>query len=344
MRFAFLLRPARWMWRHKILSALAAFAILFVAVNILAYMHARAMTHFTAGGERTEKPEALSFGQEVKTLFTGVNIPRPENRTTPADLGLKFTVQHMQASDGTVLEAWCIPCAEPRGVVVMGHSYAASKSHLLREARAFHELGYVTLLLDFRGSGGSEGNETTIGVREADDMFVAAESARFDLAVRDPNRPLILYGQSMGSAAVLRAIAVHGLDPDAVILECPFDRLVSTVGNRFQAMKLPAFPGAQLLVFWGGVQNRFNGFAHNPCDYARDVHCPVLLMHGTSDPRVSREQIDNVFENLAGEKELVLMEGAGHEPYLDSHSAEWKAAVSTFLKDRGVLNPGRLGP
>jgi alpha-beta hydrolase superfamily lysophospholipase len=63
-------------------------------------------------------------------------------------------------------------------------------------------------------------------------------------------------------------------------------------------MGLPTFPAAQLLVFWGGVQQGFNGFRHNPAEYARSVKCPVLMMHGEHDSRVTVEQARNIFDNL----------------------------------------------
>ena len=115
-------------------------------------------------------------------------------------------------------------------------------------------------------------------------------------------------------------------------MECPFDRLLNTVENRFSAMAVPSFPFAQLLVFWGGVQQGMNGFAHNPVNYAASVHCPVLLLHGEQDPRVSVPQIRSIYENLAGNKELVLFPHAGHESYLQSDSERWKRTVGEFLR------------
>src|SRR5262249_31845807 len=76
-------------------------------------------------------------------------------------------------------------------------------------------------------------------------------------------RPLILFGKSMGNAAILRAIAVRGVDIEGIIAECPVDRLLSTVENRFSAIGLPALPFPHLLVFCGGVRHHMNGFAHN---------------------------------------------------------------------------------
>jgi len=178
------------------------------------------------------------------------------------------------------------------------------------------------------GIGGSTGNETTLGVYEADDVRRAVEHSR----PRAETTPLILYGKSMGSAAVLRAIAVKGVDPDAVIVECPFDRLLSTVANRFSAMGLPVFPFAHMLVFWGGVQHGMNGFTHNPVEYAASVRSPALLMHGSRDPRVSVAEVDSIFEKLAGEKQLVLFPQAGHESYLAVDAVRWNEAVDDFLE------------
>jgi hypothetical protein len=84
----------------------------------------------------------------------------------------------------------------------------------------------------------------------------------------------------MGAAAILRAVHAHAIQPDGVILEAVFDTLLNTVRHRFRAMQVPAFPSAELLVFWGGRQWGFDGFEHNPSGYAASVHCPTLLMHG----------------------------------------------------------------
>jgi len=134
----------------------------------------------------------------------------------------------------------------------------------------------------------------------------------------------------MGSAAILRAIAFEDIKPDAVIIESPFDRLINTARNRFKVMGLPAFPAAELLVFWGGIQQGFDGFEHNPVDYARSVKCPVLMMHGGRDSRVTFEQGRNIFDNLEGEKRYKLFD-VGHEVMAVSCTGEWQEQVTEFL-------------
>jgi pimeloyl-ACP methyl ester carboxylesterase len=123
------------------------------------------------------------------------------------------------------------------------------------------------------------------------------------------------------------------LKPKAIILECPFNRLLDTICNRFSAMGVPSFPCAPLLVFWGGVQQGYSGFEHNPMDYARSVRCRTLVLHGATDPRVTLEQASELFENIAGEKRFVTFPGVGHEPYLAKEPDEWRTAVRDFLED-----------
>jgi alpha-beta hydrolase superfamily lysophospholipase len=317
-----------WLRSHRKLVVGLVLAAVVIFPNALAFLHARALMHFTPGGTRTRRPEALSILEKAGVVLTGVRIPRPENDGNPGRYGLLFEVHRFPGGDGVELEAWYVPVpGRPRGLVLMFHGYAACKSSLLAEASAFHELGYATFLVDFRGGGGSSGMETSIGVHEADDVAGAWDYAR----TRWPNQPLILYGQSMGSAAILRAVAVRGIGPRALVLECPFDRLLSTVENRFSAMGLPSFPGAGLLVFWGGVQQGFNGFKHNPADYAREVEIPTLLLHGATDPRVTLAQAEAVFANLQGPKRFELFPDTGHEPYIARGREQWRRAVAGFL-------------
>jgi uncharacterized protein len=111
----------------------------------------------------------------------------------------------------------------------------------------------------------------------------------------------------------------------------PLCSMYKTVSARFRIMGAPTFPMAGLLVFWGGMQNGFWAFNHNPEEYAKAVTCPVLLMYGEKDNRVSREETDSIFNNLKGKKQLVTFPLAGHENYLKNYKSQWTTEVNTFL-------------
>jgi uncharacterized protein len=308
----------------------------FVLLNLLAYRHAWSMTHFVSANRRTrrtdnlrEHAESLSFVERMQLAVKGVALERPSVEMRPDDLDLPYEF-HAYSGEQGPLAAWHIPHEQSAGLVVLFHGYLSCKAKLLLEIRAFHDLGYRCFTVDFRGSGGSAGDRTSLGYHEADDV------ARTVAYVREhwPNESLILFGHSMGAAAVLRALSRQPLAPEAVVLESPFDRLLSTVEARFATTGLPSFPGAPLMVFWGGLQHGYNGFAHNPVEYARRVTCPALLLHGDCDNRVSCQQIQSIYQNLGGEKHLHIFEGLGHQSFAALRPDEWKECVAHFLHSR----------
>jgi alpha-beta hydrolase superfamily lysophospholipase len=319
------------LFRRRYLAG--SFFAALLAINALAFVQAWSMTHFIAGGERTQAPEQLSLGSKLWILLTGVRCPRPTNNSDPSDYGMAFQTRHLRENN-VDLEIWTIPApANPNGLVLMYHGYVSSKSSLLPAAFQFHQMGYEVELVDFRGSGGSSGNATTIGYREADDVAATvADARRTNLA---PKEPIILYGQSMGAAAALRAVGDLNTQVDGIIAESCYDRLISTAVNRFHVMHLPSFPLAQLLVFYGGSQQGYSGFAMNPADFAGRVHCPVLMFQGGLDTRVTNIQARNIFDNLAGPKKLEIFENADHCGFLSNDPLRWTTAVSTMLKSCG---------
>lgn len=319
-----------WVRRHPWRTVLLGLLTCAVLLNVSAYQQARALLTYSPGSIRTPPPQSLSFGQKLRFLAFGPTIPRPKNTRSPSDLGLASETFRISTDDGVRLEGWLLAPPQPKGTVLLFHGYAGCRSGLLEQARAIHDLGFATLLVDFRGSGGSDGNTTTLGCNEAQDVVATVRHVR---ALQLP-RPLILYGQSMGGAAILRSIAVLGVQPDGIILESVFDRLLTAVANRFALMGVPSFPVARLLVFWGGVQAGFSGFDHNPAEFARACTCPALVMHGAEDRHSSPEEGRAIYESLDGRKAMVVFPGAGHTSLYDSDPDQWRSAVSQFLAEQ----------
>src|SRR5262249_38239704 len=168
----------QWIRLHRKTSAAFAVLLAFALLNVWAFRHAWAMTHFSSGGKSTIRPEELSVLGRAVVLLTGVNLPRPANDRTPADLNLPFESHRLRTADGVELEAWYIAHPDARATVVLFHGYGTSKSKLLNEAGVFYELRCNTLLVDFRGRGGWEGNTTTLGVYEALDVAGACDLAQ----------------------------------------------------------------------------------------------------------------------------------------------------------------------
>jgi uncharacterized protein len=310
--------------RSKIL--IRALILVFLGMNMLAAIHAYKFTHFSAESiSKTKSPEKLSFMEKLSALFLGVNNPKPINKEIPWQIYQSVTLQ-----SNVKLDCWYINPEKariPKGTVLIFHGYGGEKSSMLDKSDEFLKLGYNTFLVDFMGSGGSEGNQTTIGYSEAQEVKSA-----FDYIEKQGEKNIYLFGTSMGSVAILKALNDFKLKPKAIILECPFGSMKETVGARFKKMNVPSFPMSSLLVFWGGVENGFWAFGHNPTEYAKNVKVPTLLFYGEKDKSVSKSEIDAIFENLKGKKILKTFELSGHENYLLKYQDDWVRSVSGFIE------------
>lgn len=305
---------------RKLLWTLGA---IFLLMNIMAGFHAWKFTHFDpAAKSRTENKPGISLIKKVGLLFTGVSLPRPYNAVQPS---LPYETVMLQSNKR--IECWWIKRDSAMGTVILCHGYGGNKASMLDRAMAIYDMGYNVFLPDFMGGGASEGNQCTIGFKEAEQVKTCV-----DYIAKQGEQNIFLFGTSMGAAASMKACAEHTLPVRGLMLECPFGSMRQTVKNRFSMVGVPAFPLSDLLVFWGGVENGFNAFNHNPEDYAKQIKSPVLLLYGERDDRVTREEIDNIFNNLTGPKTLVTYPLAGHESYLNDYATQWKGDVQRFLE------------
>src|SRR5207237_7597327 len=130
-----------------------------------------------------------SVEEKVVTILFGVNNPRPENRTKPTR---PYEVVKLQSNKA--IEGWLIHVNQPKGTVILFHGYGGEKSAMLDKADEFLGMGYNTFLVDFMGAGNSEGNQTTIGYREGEEVKTSVDYFR-----KNRKQNIILFGTSMGA-------------------------------------------------------------------------------------------------------------------------------------------------
>jgi alpha-beta hydrolase superfamily lysophospholipase len=293
-------------------------ATLFVLINGLAFFGAYTLTHFN-----DSMIPGLAFA------------PKPENERQPAEFGLDYATERIAINDYEWLEAWRIPYyGEAQGTVLLFPGNGGNKAHqLMLPASIFNRLGYHTLMVDFRGQGGSSGNSSTMGLREAEDVAYALDYAA---QIGLPS-PYITYGVSTGGVAILRAMT-QDLTPAAAIVEMPFAHILRTVKTRMRAQDFPTAGIAEMLVFWGGIQHGYNGFAHNPAHYAKSVDIPTLILHGEQDRWTSVADVKEIYDNLQGNKELVIFPKAGHNLLFTVDQPLWTNTIKTFLAAQGMTD------
>ncbi len=321
---------------RKVVAGIVAAVLGTVAVNALAWNHVHAMTHYApADARRTANPEDLGLFDKLGVLVWGVSLPRPTLSATPTDEGWDHETHRIPTSDGDV-EVWSIdPVGPIHGETLVFHGYGGSKSQLLPFAAAWLARDHRVVLVDFRGSGGSDGDDVTLGWRESEDV-----RAVLDWSVARPDAissgPRVLHGFSMGGAAILKAFSDAAADGgplpnvDGAVVENVFDTLPHTVGHRFERMGLPARPGTDLLLVWGSVDLGANAFSVEPVEWASSVSVPLLVFAGAEDPRVLPVEARRVAEH-APDATFELLSGVGHTPGLREAPAAWGSALERWL-------------
>ena len=299
---------------------------LFVLVNVIVAFHAYKFTHFYNNGTITiKKPAEKSGWDKTKEIFFGINAMKKKDTVATDPF---FQTIYLQTRDGLKLEAWYIPANSARGTVCLFHGHGGNKSDVFKESVEFREMGYNTLLLDFRAHGNSEGNTCTIGYDETEDVKLA-----YDLIKSKGEKNIVLWGISMGASTITKAVKDYQLQPKKIILEMPFGTIEDAVKGRLKLMGLPPQPIATLLTFWGGTEHGFWAFNIKPQEYVKSIRCPVLLQWGKNDPRVTRAEEDILFNNIPGSnKKFVVYESAAHESLYKKEPEKWKTEVAAFLQ------------
>lgn len=299
--------------------AIIVIVTFFILINVVTIFHAYRFTHF-ADKEIYCSIDSnnLSLLEKLNVLIFGIKNPHPVNTTTPT-----WNYETICIDSNNMIECWKIDLIEPKGEVAIFHGYAGKKSSMLDRANEFLKLGYSVLLVDFMGSGGSEGKRTSIGFFEASQVKLSYDCLSHE------NK--YLYGTSMGSVAISKAINDYGIKPKGIMLECPYGTMYKAVRNRFWNMGLPAFPFAYLLVFWGGILNCFWAFSHNAIDYAGFVECPTLLLHGESDTKVTKKEISDIYKKLRGKKTLKTYGNTGHDNIYSNNRDQWTLDIIDFM-------------
>jgi len=298
--------------------------IIFLLLNIVAINQAYHLTHFYEHG--TVKPlEEQANGFWGKASIALIGLKQEKLVGTLPDSA--YTNVTLKTKDSLTLAAWYIQVPHAKGTIALFHGNGSERSANLSQSDEFNELGYSTLLVDFRAHGQSQGNTCTIGYREAEDVKLA-----YDHLKNNGEKNIILYGISMGAATITKAVADYDLTPGKIILEMPFSSLSETAEGKMRMAGLPAEPLAGLLTFWGGAINGFWAFDMNPKDFVKKIKCPVLLQWGKKDKGVTEFEINELFKNITAPKKLVVYENSGHENLCENEPDKWEDTVEEFLE------------
>jgi dipeptidyl aminopeptidase/acylaminoacyl peptidase len=218
--------------------------------------------------------------------------------------------------------------SERRPTIVYVHGRSANRMEQFPLAKALFREGYNAVLWD------SKSRQITYGPREIDQIRRIVASLRDDPHV-SPDR-IYLIGNSLGAAMTIGAAAA---DADkhmrGIVADSSYANLTSVASryvSAFGIIPLPIVWPAKTVTFaTAQVLHDIDFKTRNPADWAERVTCPVLLIHGKSDRRIPPEHSEMILSRLGSEKELWLVDKAGHTKSFKRNPAEYTRRVLAFL-------------
>ena len=263
----------------------------------------------------------------LQAARTVVHPARTTSTLTPADHGLPFERVRFPSPDGLNLSGWFVPGG--RSAVVLAHGHAASKAGMLGHAGYLHRAGYSVLLFDFRASGESEGDTSTLGYHEWQDLVGAVEYLRGRPEV-DPARTGLL-GASMGAAAAIM-LGEESRAYAAIVADSSFASGDSLVGRFDRWFRLPTWPFSAL-VPW--AIERHVGLTPGQVApvqrVARIAPTPLFIIHGAGDSGIPVGDAQALYAAAGEPKRLWLIEGGAHADGHGRLKEEYERRVLVFF-------------
>ncbi len=297
----------------KILAVILTIVLLagyFIVENVLPYAGIKPMRR---------KPEDLLW-----LLPKGV---KAEN------YGLKAQAIQIQTPDSLQLKALLVASNTDTtlATVVLLHGISACKEVDFERAKLLAEAGYASLLLDLRAHGQSEGDYCTFGYYEKNDLKAVADT----LEHLFPNRPMGIWGASLGGAIAIQAMAVEPRYQFGIVESTfdEFDKVAMEYGADWFFGLRSHWLTDRVLRKSGRIAH-FDPYAVKPVVSAAQINHPVLFIHGDKDARIPMWFGERNYTACpAPGKRWCKIPGAGHNNLWRIAGDSMRQSVLGFLRE-----------
>lgn len=213
--------------------------------------------------------------------------------------------------------------------VIIAHGYTSSSEHIQPIALNFYNQGYNVLTPDMRAHGNSEGKFIGMGWLDRKDML-----KWIDYVVNfDPNSQIVLYGESMGGATVMMTSGeeLPG-NVKAIVEDCGYTSVWDMFEKElYERFKLPSFPILNAAKVVTEIRAKYDFKEASALEQVKKSVTPILFTHGGDDTYVPTEMIYRLYDAATCEKDMLVIDGAGHGAAPDVDPETYYEKVFSFL-------------
>ena len=245
--------------------------------------------------------------------------------------------KYITSEDGLTLHGHYRKNPEAYGkYAIICHGYTGNATNMSVYARELYSMGFSVLCPNARAHGKSDGGLIGMGYLERRDII----SWINEIIKSDPSAKILLFGVSMGGATVLFTSGENDLPANvrAVVSDCAFTSVYDEIGNvmRRYVSFLPSFP----IVDSGSVTCELKGgysFRDASCvEAVKKSTTPTLFIHGSKDSFVPFYMLDILYENAACEKQMLVVDGAGHAASRKADPILYWNTVKGFIENKFI--------
>ena len=236
------------------------------------------------------------------------------------------------SADSLQLKANFYPAKQtPKATIILLHGIRSQKEQLDSLARWVSRQGFNAVAVDLRAHGQSEGAYCTYGYYEKNDMVQLIDYLTQVMHVKPP---FGIWGHSLGGAISLQTLAIEprihfGIVESAYADFSQITKDYSTYYAGFQSDWLNDF-----VLERAGELAQFPINQVNPIDYVTNIRQPILLVHGTKDAKIKRQNATVLYEKIGSDKkQLLWVEGAHHTDIHQVGGAVYFKKVLAFINE-----------
>ncbi|TBL71031.1 alpha/beta hydrolase [Paenibacillus thalictri] len=270
--------------------------------------------------------------------FVGWSLTHPQRSPlteTPDHYGIAYeNVQFPSRRHDVSLQGWYLAGAEPRSrmTVVMAHGYRENRlqspSQALPLAQFLVKQGYDVLMFDFRNSGNSEGNVTSVGYFEKSDLLGAMDWVK----TKKPEGIIGIIGFSMGATTALMAAAEEP-SVAGIVADSPFSQLKPYLQENLPVWShLPNFPFTPLIL---NIIPPLTGIDPEQVDAIKAADAlyprPALFIHSVNDHSIPISNSEAIASRHPDKFELWKTENEGHVRSHPAAPEAYETKVADFL-------------
>lgn len=244
-------------------------------------------------------------------------------------------VWHIRSSDGLKLYGDVYAQrSDARKWALVAHGYNSKAALMESFVEQFVYEGFNVLAIDLRGHGRSEGEYFGMGYPDAGDILLWIKK----ITERDPLAEIVLFGTSMGGAAVLCTSSmplptnVMGIISDSSYTSA-WAEFRHQIKNRYKV------PASWLLLPANAVTKLRAGYYItdvSPLKAVKLSKTPILFIHGNADDYVPFDMQQELFDAANCEKYKLTVPNAAHVASSAEEPGLYWDAVREFLVKSGL--------